>query len=289
MNRAMICISPSQLSLTDESAFNRRIKLSMLSDHSLGMRALNRLFRSFGLEINPVGTKWAAEWPGFPDVEPWVEAIIKKVRPFTMTSAERISALCHAARYITKHNIPGDIVECGVWRGGSMMAAALSLQADQDLSRTLYLFDTFSGMPPPSGADRAVVSGKSASSLLEEADGSSLIWACASIDEVRANMVATDYPAQRVKFVEGRVEDTIPSEAPEKIAILRLDSDWYESTKHELINLYPKLSIGGILIIDDYGHWEGARKAVDEYINENGLVIFLERIDVTGRIAVKIG
>ena len=260
----------------------------MSSVKSLAMRALRRLFRSFGMEINPVETRRAAEWPEFPDVEPWVEAIIKKVRPFTMTSAERISTLCHAVRYVTKHNIPGDIVECGVWRGGSMMAAALSLQADQDLSRTLHLFDTFSGMPPPSDVDRTVASGRLASSLLEEADRSSLIWACASIDDVRANMAATNYPAERVRFIGGRVEDTIPSAAPERIAILRLDTDWYESTKHELMHLYPKLSIGGILIIDDYGYWEGARKAVDEYMRQEELVIFLQRIDITGRIAVKI-
>ena len=266
----------------------------MSSDPSLGMRALNRLFRAFGMEINPVGTREAAEaqraaeWLGFPDLEPWVDVIIKRVRPFTMTSAERISALCHAVRYITKHNIPGDIVECGVWRGGSMMAAALSLQAERDLSRTLYLFDTFAGMPPPSDIDRTVLLGKAASSLLEEADSSSHIWACASMDDVRTNLATTNYPAERVKFIEGRVEETIPSNAPEEIAVLRLDTDWYESTKHELIYLYPKLSIGGILIIDDYGYWEGARKAVDEYINENGLVIFLHRIDDTGRTAVKI-
>jgi O-methyltransferase len=260
----------------------------MSSVGSLAVQALGRLFRSFGMEINPVGTSKAADWPGFRDVEPWVEAIIKSVRPFTMTSAERISALCHAVRYISRHNIPGDIVECGVWRGGSMMAAALSLQAEQELSRTLYLFDTFTGMPPPSDIDRTALSGEAASSLLEKADGSSQIWACASIDDVRANMAATNYPSGCVKFVEGRVEDTIPSEAPEDISVLRLDTDWYESTKHELIHLYPKLSVGGVLIIDDYGYWEGARKAVDEYINQNGLVIFLHRIDDTGRIAVKI-
>jgi hypothetical protein len=241
------------------------------------------------MEINPVGTKGAAEWPALPDVEPWVEAIIKRVRPFTMTSAERISALCNAVRYTTRHNIPGDIVECGTWRGGSMMAAALSLQAEQNLSRTLHLFDTFAGMPPPCDIDRTVFSGEAASSLLEKADGSSLIWACASIDDVRANMAATNYPAGRIKFIEGRVEDTIPSEAPDEISVLRLDTDWYESTKHALVHLYPKISIGGVLIIDDYGYWEGARKAVDEYINENGLVIYLHRIDDTGRIAVKIG
>jgi O-methyltransferase len=251
------------------------------------MRAFGRLVRSFGLELNPVGTGRAAEWPGFPDVEPWVEMIINRVRPYTMTGPERISTLCHGIRYIAKRKIPGDIVECGVWRGGSMMAVALSLLAEQDLSRTLYLFDTFRGMPPPSGIDRDW-RGEMASSLLEKADRSDLIWACASIEEVRANLGATDYPSEQVRLIEGRVEDTIPRRAPEQISILRLDTDWYESTKHELIHLYPRLSIGGILIIDDYGAWEGARKAVDEYIDENELALFLHRIDHTGRTAIKL-
>ncbi len=193
------------------------------------------------------------------------------------------------ADYVAKHKIPGDIVECGVWRGGSMMAAALALQAEQDVSRTLHLLDTFAGMPPPSEIDRAARSGRSAASLLEEADSSSDLWALAPIDDVRANLESTNYPADRIRFIKGRVEDTIPREAPAEIAILRLDTDWYESTRHELIYLYLKLSIGGILIVDDYGHWEGARRAVDEYVKDNGLVILLQRIDYTGRIAVKIG
>jgi len=241
------------------------------------------------MEVNPVGIRTEHEPPGFPDIEPWVAQIIERVRPFTMTSSERISAFCHAVRYIAKHGIPGDIVECGVWRGGSMMAAALTLQAEQDIFRTLHLFDTFAGMPPPSEIDRAAQSGRSAASLLEEADSSSDLWALATIDDVRANLESTNYPADRIRFIRGRVEDTIPREAPEEIAILRLDTDWYQSTRHELMHLYPKLSIGGILIVDDYGHWEGARRALDEYISDNRLVILLQRIDYTGRIAVKTG
>ena len=260
----------------------------MGSVKSLTIRGLNRVFRSVGMEVNATGLKTAVEACGFPDIEPWVAQIIERVRSFTMTSSERISALCHAVRYVAKNRIPGDIVECGVWRGGSMMAAALTLQAEQDISRTLHLFDTFAGMPPPSEIDRAAQSGRSAGSLLEEADRSSKLWALASIDDVRANLEFTNYPAHRIRFIRGKVEDTIPREAPQEIAILRLDTDWYESTRHELIHLYPKLSIGGILIVDDYGHWEGARKAVDEYIRDNRLVILLQRIDYAGRIAVKI-
>jgi hypothetical protein len=85
------------------------------------------------------------------------------------------------------------------------------------------------------------------------------------------------------------VEDTLPAEAPEKLAILRLDTDWYSSTKHELETLYPRLAEGGVLIVDDYGHYEGARRAVDEYFAETGQRVLLSRIDYTGRIAVKQG
>jgi O-methyltransferase len=256
---------------------------------SLAARGINRVLRRAGVEINRTGAQNAVEWPGFADVEPWVAEIIEKAAPFTMTSHERISALCHAVRYVTKHNIPGDIVECGVWRGGSMMAAALTLLGEHDLTRTLYLFDTFEGMPSPTEVDRATSSGKSAALLLEEADESSLIWAHAALDDVRANLASTNYPTERIRFMRGRVEDTIPRAAPENIAILRLDTDWYASTRHELIHLYPKLSVGGVLVVDDYGHWEGARKAVDEFINDNRLPILLQRIDYTGRIAVKTG
>ena len=259
----------------------------MGSVKSATIQGFNRVFRVVGLELNLIRMESDPEPGGFPDIEPWVAQIIERVRSFTMTSSERISALCHAVRYIAKHKIAGDIVECGVWRGGSMMAAALTLQAEQDVSRTLHLFDTFAGMSPPSEIDRAAQSGRTAASLLAEADSSSDLWALASIDDVRANLKSTNYPADRIRFIRGKVEDTIPREAPAEIAILRLDTDWYESTRHELIHLYPKLSIGGVLIIDDYGHWKGARKAVDEYINDNGVHILLNRIDYTGRIGVK--
>lgn len=244
--------------------------------------------RCAGVEVRAVRRTSLNKLPQFKDVEPWVADIIDTVRPFTMTSDERISALCHAVRYISRLNIHGEIVECGVWRGGSMMAAARTLLAVGDVSRKLYLFDTFDGMPPPTDVDRAVESGISASVLLKEADRSSDILAYSPIDDVRTNLLSTGYPSSHLRFVEGRVEDTIPSQAPGEIAILRLDTDWYESTKHELLHLYPNLVTGGVLIVDDYGHWEGARKAVDEYVTEYNLPILLNRIDYTGRIAVKI-
>jgi predicted O-methyltransferase YrrM len=105
--------------------------------------------------------------------------------------------------------------------------------------------------------------------------------------DVQANLRSTGYPVERMRFVVGDVADTVPREAPERIAILRLDTDWYASTRHELEHLYPRLAVGGVLIVDDYGHWEGARLAVDEFLERTSAPILLNRIDYTGRIGVK--
>jgi O-methyltransferase len=248
---------------------------------------LNRLLRPAGLELRRISTR--PEIDSFSDIEPWIADIVGKVEPYTMTSRERISALCHAVRYIARAGIPGEIVECGVWRGGSMMAAALTLLAEGK-TRRLRLYDTFEGMPPPTEVDRAIKYGHvSAAEILQNSDRSSAYWAIAQLDDVRANLQSTGYPSPFVQYIVGKVEDTIPKRLPEQIAILRLDTDWYESTKWELEHLYPLLAVGGILIIDDYGFWEGARKATDEYIFDSGAALLLHRIDGTGRIAVKTG
>src|ERR1051325_10354963 len=110
-------------------------------------------------------------------------------------------------------------------------------------------------------------------------------YTMSSPDRMAAMYEAARYVAGYT--LEGTVEETIPAQAPERIALLRLDTDWYESTRHELVHLYPRLVPGGVLIIDDYGHWEGARKAVDEYIAQNNLRLFLNRIDYAGRLAIK--
>jgi O-methyltransferase len=251
------------------------------------MRAFKQVLHRVGIEVRRVGRQEQGCEAAFEGVDTWVAEITQKVRPFTMTSIERISALCQAIRYVARGQIPGDIVECGVWRGGSMMAAAMTLLIEEDTSRTLFLYDTFEGMPPPTEIDRATKSGEPAALLLQVADQSSNIRAYASLTEVSNNLASTQYPADRIRFIKGNVEHTIPNVLPEQIAVLRLDTDWYTSTKHELTHLFPKLSVGGVLIIDDYGFWDGARRAVDEYIDDNRLRVLLQRIDSTGRLAVK--
>lgn len=216
-------------------------------------------------------------------------SIISKVRPMTMTSNARLLSLIESVQYIAKHNISGAIVECGVWRGGSMMAAAQALLDLQLANRDLYLFDTFSGMVAPTAQDTH--RGLPASEMLakvKRANGpvDDSIWAYAALDDVRKNLWSTGYPRERLHFIEGPVETTLPEFAPAQIALLRLDTDWYESTRHELIHLFSRIASGGVLIIDDYGHWEGARKAVDEFLADVSHGIFLHRIDDTGRIAI---
>ena len=223
-----------------------------------------------------------------PDVPEGDRRTIKTVERFTMASPERLHAVCEAVRYVENSSISGDIVECGVWRGGSMMAAALTLLSLGSTERQFFLFDTFEGMSPPDQHDISL-DGERASDLgeLHEKNESDRFWCYAPLDAVKKAVFSTGYPSEKFHFLKGRVEETLPISAPEKIAILRLDTDWYESTRHELETLYPRLVRGGVLILDDYGHWQGARKAVDEYIGKHNLKLFLSRTDYTGRVAVK--
>jgi hypothetical protein len=215
--------------------------------------------------------------------------ILERVSPLTMTSWERLWSLLEAVRYVEEARLTGAFVECGVWRGGSVMAMALRLLEMDRTDRDLWLYDTFEGMTPPSKADVEAASGVTASDMLASTavgDGNN-VWCVAGIDDVQANMRSTGYPESRVHYVQGDVAKTLLEETPEQIALLRLDTDWYESTRAELEILYPRLVKGGVCILDDYGHWQGARKAVDEYFAENGPRPLILPIDFSGRIFVK--
>ena len=216
-------------------------------------------------------------------------ATIAAVRPFTMTSSERIWSLLQAVNYIVDQPVEGDFVECGVWRGGSVMALALHLQQRSAATRRLWLYDTYEGMTAPTEADVEATTGVTAKELLEStevADGNN-VWCVAGIEDVRANITSTGYPMDQVEFVEGDVALTLRESVPETIALLRLDTDWYESTKVGLETLYPRVSPGGVVILDDYGHWQGARKAVDDYFDQQGFRPLMHPIDFSGRIFLK--
>lgn len=214
--------------------------------------------------------------------------IISRVAPYTMTSSASVSAFCHAVRYVQSASIEGAIVECGVWKGGSMMAAALELLRIGAPLRHLVLCDTYEGLPDP-GVHDVARGGLDARAALRDNEDTDGKWCRSPLDEVRANLQSTGYPQERISYVQGMVEDTLPGSAPDNIAVLRLDTDFYESTRHELIHLYPRLAVGGILIIDDYGYWQGARKAVDEFNAQLDTPFFLCRVDHAVRLAIKPG
>jgi len=226
---------------------------------------------------------------GMGDTEPDFRALVELVKTFTMTSVERMYALYQSIKYIESANITGDIVECGVWRGGSMMLVAHTLLALGQSDRNLYLFDTFEGLPKPDEVKDVDVWGNRAIDgwLPKQTSEESSHWAEATLEDVRANLISTGYPLERLHFVKGMVERTLPNESPKEIALLRLDTDWYASTKHEMEHLFPNLSTHGVLIIDDYGHFKGVRQAVDEYIDTHNHPILLNRIDYSGRLIIK--
>lgn len=205
--------------------------------------------------------------------------LIDAIRPYTKASIDRIGAMFFALDHIDTNKIDGDVVECGVWRAGHIILAR-----KKSPHRVCWLYDTFEGMTAPGEFDQKP-SGKNAMASYLKKKGQG--WAAVSLDDVKANFRETDtYDERLLRFVVGPVEQTLLVEAnlPDKIALLRLDTDWYASTKIELEVLYPRLQSGGVLIVDDYGHWLGARKAVDDYFLGT---VPLTKIDYTAVMLVK--
>lgn len=227
------------------------------------------------------------------DVTDGDREILDAVRPYTLVNAMALNALLQAVDYVVSNRIPGAFVECGTYRGGCGMAMARKLRNLGDESREIVLFDTFEGAPRPESAnDRLSFGASSAQEVWDRARSDaaqSHEWFRDVYAEARGNMDGTGYPPDRIRLVRGLVEETIPQHAPEQIAILRLDTDWYESTIHELRELYPRLSPGGVVIIDDYGALTGARKATDDYFADAGVPRpLLQRINFTVRQGIKI-
>lgn len=243
---------------------------------SVAKRSVRTALASVGLGIRRISPAPTPPTP-YP-VAADDRSLMERFAPYTMTSPERQYALLRAVRYIDAANIPGDIVECGVWRGGSMMIA----KAASARPRRFHLFDTFTGMTPPTDAD-VEHTGQAASVRLDDP------WfVCeASIEDVRRNLDTFGFLNDSTRLIKGPVEETLrdPANLPDHIALLRLDTDWYESTKVELETLYPRLASGGVLIIDDYGHWRGARQATDEYFSDRP--ILLSHVDYTGVVGIK--
>jgi hypothetical protein len=228
------------------------------------------------------------------DVRAEDQEILAKVRRHTMTSNPRIITLLETVDYLVRAGIEGAFAECGVWRGGSAMAMVLKLQSMGVNDRDIYLYDTFEGMTQPSERDTSVFDRPALETWKKYEAAAMKPWdfyfnsEIFNETDVRKFLLSSGYPPGRIHLVKGKVEDTIPGQAPQQLALLRLDTDWYESTRHEMQHLYPRIAIGGALIIDDYGHWQGSRQAVDEYMSGAGVApVLLNRIDYAARLAIK--
>lgn len=198
---------------------------------------------------------------------------LMQIRHNTMTSHRRSSKLWDFSKMICNSNVPGDFVECGVWKGGSAGLMGLAMaKYDAHKKRKLHLFDSFEGLPEPSeedGVDAAIYSGGVSSGKL-----SSVHQCEAGLDEVQTFLFGKiGLPKSSIIFHQGWFQDTLPKlkEEPKEIALLRLDGDWYESTKVCFDHLYSRLSKGGIVLLDDYNCWEGCKKATDEYREANNI------------------
>jgi len=252
--------------------------------------SLQRFWGMLGYEIIISGHKRAITiYKEFPkDMDAEFKVIYELCRDYTATSIERMYGLFKAIKYVIDAKIPGDFVECGVWRGGSTMLMAHTLLTCKDTTRKIYLYDTFAGMSKPTEKDVLIADSSPAMKTWRKMQKENYnAWAFSPLEEVQRNMKMTEYPHDAIIYVKGKVEDTIPATMPSQIALLRLDTDWYESTYHELKYLFPLIVPGGVLIIDDYGHFAGAKEAVDTYFKENNINMLLNRIDYTGRIGIK--
>ena len=215
--------------------------------------------------------------------------LMKLCDKYSMTSDLRKWALIQSFHYIINNNIEGDFVECGVWKGGNLILLKKLMEKKQINNKKIYGFDTFEGMSEASIHDIKIdkTNANVKFEKLKQKDSNNINWNFASENEVINNFKDNVEKNENLKLIKGKVEDTLLNNdnIPEKISILRLDTDFYESTKTELEKLYPKLSIGGVLIIDDYGSWQGSRKAVDEYFQNKK--IWLHYIDHDGRLLIK--
>jgi O-methyltransferase len=249
------------------------------SPRATAVRTIKGVLGRMGLEVHRAApSQPEPEFP--PDFDEGARLLYREVQPYTLTGMERVLALRDAVRYVSRAGIPGDICECGVWRGGSMMAIALTLVELGDTERDLYLYDTFT-RPPDTGPHDGPGDQAELDSALQNPG-----YAYLPMEQVRRNLEATGYPADRLRFVPGLVEETLPEKAPGRIALLRLDTDYYSSTACEMEHLYPRVSPGGVLIIDDYGQFVGARGAVDQYFATHRECVLLNRIDFTGRLVI---
>lgn len=198
------------------------------------------------------------DWP------PWAE---------TMVGVKRLSSLRECVTQVIRDGVPGDLLEAGTWRGGSAIYMRAVLEALGDPDRTVWVADSFEGLPPPDAESYPADAGDTWHTWDELA---------VSLPQVQANFAKYGLLDDRVRFLKGWFRDTLPVAPVERLAVLRLDGDMYESTLDTLRPLYPKVAEGGFVIVDDYGGLSPCKQAVDEYRSDYGITAPLQEIDWTG-------
>lgn len=192
---------------------------------------------------------------------------------FSMIGALRMLQLQRAAEFLIERGIPGDFIETGVWRGGACILMRAVLAAHGVTDRRVWVADSFQGLPPPD-AERYPKDAGSQLNMFPQL--------AVSADQVRGNFERYDLLDDQVVFLEGWFRDTLPAAPIERLALLRMDGDLYESTMDALQALYDKVVPGGIVIVDDYGILESCRAAVDDFRRERGIDEPIYRIDHSG-------
>jgi O-methyltransferase len=194
-------------------------------------------------------------------------------RAHTMLGFARLDSLQSQIEDVLQSGVPGDLIECGAWRGGATILMRAVLKAHGVTNRKVWVADSFEGLPPPDPDRYPADAGD---------QHHSIDFLAVSLDEVKDNFSSYGLLDGQVRFLRGWFKDTLPAARIERLAILRVDGDMYESTMDELKSLYPKLSVGGYVIIDDVGAVPGSKKAVRDYREEHGITAEIETIDWTG-------
>jgi O-methyltransferase len=255
------------------------------------LRMRKSIFKKFGLRVVPIeNNSLKYLYPEATDTEiNFVESASK----FSMTGHDRIFCLLRAIQHVDNNNLEGDFVECGVWKGGNLILFKKMIEKLNIKDKKIYGFDTFEGMSEPTDHDSdgdGYLGGFKAEYYMSKQKKDvniDNIHSYAPINIVEQNFINNTDNMDNLILIKGKVEDTlkVQSNIPEKISILRLDTDWYESTKIELEILYPRLVKNGVLIIDDYGEWSGSRKATNEFFKDKKIAMF--KIDRAARLIFK--
>ncbi len=250
--------------------------------------SIKKFLNIFNYKVEHVNSWYLRQENLIPEISDEEKKIVKKIQPYTMCKVANHWAIIQSLKHIKKNNIDGELVECGVYKGGNIILYKKIIE-QIGINKKIFAYDTFEGMIKPGEYDKDL-KGVSALETFKKYHSSKVPWCYSSIDEVKENIGKFNLNAEKdFIFIKGKVEETLKEKKnlPEKISLLRLDTDFYESTKIELEVLFPKLQPGGILIIDDYGHWKGSKKAVDEYFNLKKNFYWFHRIDYASRLLIK--